>query len=81
MIAFDSEAIDPIQVRRFMALEKAMGAPPSNILHEGDQVPDFMLTDQNFEKVKLSQFQGKTVAINFIYTRCPLPRILLSINE
>ena len=36
-------------------------------------VPDFALTDQNRHHVALSQFAGKVVAINFIYTSCVLP--------
>jgi protein SCO1 len=39
----------------------------------GSSVPDFTLIDQSGEAVSLSAFQGKVVAINFIYTRCPLP--------
>ena len=39
----------------------------------GSPVPDFTLTDESGAAVSLSQFTGKIVAINFIYTRCPLP--------
>jgi protein SCO1 len=39
----------------------------------GSAVPDFTLTDQSGAAVSLSAFQGKVVAVNFIYTRCPLP--------
>ena len=39
----------------------------------GSAVPDFTLTDQSGAAVSLSAFRGTVVAINFIYTRCPLP--------
>ena len=37
-------------------------------------MPDFTLTDQARSRVTLSQFRGKVVAINFIYTSCALPQ-------
>jgi protein SCO1/2 len=37
-------------------------------------VPDFTLTDQVRKAVSLSQFRGKVVALNFIYTSCVLPQ-------
>jgi protein SCO1/2 len=41
----------------------------------GAMVPDFVLTDQAGHPTKLSQFRGRVVAIDFIYTRCPLPDV------
>ncbi len=41
----------------------------------GGAVPDFALTDQAGHAVRLSDFRGKVVAIDFIYTRCPLPEV------
>lgn len=41
----------------------------------GDLVPDFTLTDQTGSAVRLSNFRGRAVAIDFIYTRCPLPDV------
>jgi protein SCO1/2 len=37
-------------------------------------VPDFTLIDQTRRQVRLSQFRGKVVALNFIYTSCALPQ-------
>lgn len=42
-------------------------------LSTGDSVPDCELIDQNGKPCRLSQFKGKAVALNFIFTRCPLP--------
>jgi len=41
----------------------------------GDSVPDFALTDQDGRLVKLSDFRGQLVALDFIYTRCPMPDV------
>jgi protein SCO1 len=39
----------------------------------GGQIPDFELIDQAGARVSLASLKGKVVAVNFIYTRCPLP--------
>lgn len=72
---FESLELDPTEARRLKLVENASSAhPPSaDVLHTGDSVPDFRLTDQNREPVSLSQFRGKMVAMTFVYTRCPLP--------
>jgi protein SCO1/2 len=49
--------------------------PPKEILAPGEPVPDFDLIDQLHRSVRLSEFRGKVVAVNFIYTRCPLPEV------
>jgi protein SCO1/2 len=41
----------------------------------GESVPDFTLTDQLGHPVRLSDFSGSVVAVDFIYTRCPLPDV------
>jgi len=41
----------------------------------GERIPDFTLTDQNGKTVRLSGFEGQLVAVDFIYTRCPLPDV------
>lgn len=72
---FESLELDPTEARRLKLVENASSPhPPSaDVLHTGDSVPDFRLTDQNREPVSLSQFRGKIVAMTFVYTRCPLP--------
>jgi protein SCO1/2 len=39
----------------------------------GSEVPDFELIDQSGARVRLGALRGRVVAVNFIYTRCPLP--------
>ena len=47
--------------------------PEAERLQPGEVVPDFSLTDQNGQPLRLSHFRGKAVLLTFIYTRCPLP--------
>lgn len=48
----------------------------------GVSVPDFSLTNQDGKKISMKDFRGKSLAITFIYSRCPLPEycILMSKN-
>src|SRR5450432_2748636 len=48
---------------------------PRERLHVGDGLPEFRLTDQAGSTVELADLRGKVVAIDFIYTRCPLPDV------
>ena len=48
-------------------------------LEIGHTVPDFTLTDQAHQRVTFSQFAGKVVALNFIYTSCALPNFCFRI--
>jgi protein SCO1 len=41
----------------------------------GDPMPDFTLTAQDGRAVHLSDYRGRLVAVDFIYTRCPLPDV------
>jgi protein SCO1 len=75
IVPFESLELDPTQARRLKLLENAMSAqsPSADVIHVGQAVPDFYLTDQNRQPVSLSQLAGKVVALTFIYTRCPRP--------
>ena len=43
------------------------------VMEPGEQVPDDELVDQEGRARKLSDWRGKTLAVTFVYTRCPLP--------
>ena len=43
-----------------------------HVPNPGDSVPDFHFRNQSDRVIRLSQFKGKAVLINFIYTRCPM---------
>jgi protein SCO1 len=49
--------------------------PPPNKVAIGGKMPSFSLTDQSGRTVNLSDFHGKIVVVDFIYTRCPLPDV------
>jgi protein SCO1 len=42
-------------------------------LELGDPVPDFTMTGQDANPLRLSDLRGKVVVLTFIYTRCPMP--------
>jgi protein SCO1/2 len=51
----------------------ATAAPHANEPHPGDAMPDVSLVDQNGKPLRLADYQGKAVALTFVFTRCPLP--------
>jgi protein SCO1/2 len=73
IVRYESVEQDPLTARRLRLLEKMTGAGGTP-LAVGQAVPDFTLTDQARARVSLSQFRGKVVALNFIYTSCVLPQ-------
>jgi protein SCO1/2 len=50
-------------------------AAPAEKLAIGSALRDFGLTDQHGRTLSAADLRGKVVAIDFIYTRCPLPDI------
>lgn len=72
-IRYQSVEQDPLAARRLRLL-KNLTAPAQQPLAVGDAVPDFTLVDQGRQRVSLSQFRGRVVALNFIYTSCVLPQ-------
>ena len=49
--------------------------PAPAMLPVGDALPEFRLTDQAGRPAGLADLRGKVIAIDFIYTRCPLPDV------
>ncbi|MGB7069735.1 MAG: SCO family protein [Pyrinomonadaceae bacterium] len=49
-------------------------APPANerFAQVGRDIPDFKLTDQDGNNLRLHDYHGKALAITFIYSECPL---------
>ena len=73
VIRYQSVEQDPLTARRLRLLQQ-MTDTAAKPLEVGREVPDFTLTDQMRRRVSLSEFKGKVVAINFIYTSCVLPQ-------
>jgi protein SCO1 len=76
---FQSVAQDPLAARRLALLKRIARGSTSKVLKAGELVPDFTLTDHKRRAVKFSQWRGKVVAINFMYTTCQLPDFCLRI--
>ncbi|HVW12000.1 MAG TPA: SCO family protein [Bryobacteraceae bacterium] len=64
---------DPEQAHRLGLIESILNKSAAQELKQGEAVPDFTLTDEQNHPIRLSQFRGKVIAMNFVYTRCPLP--------
>jgi protein SCO1/2 len=77
IVRYESAEQDPLAASRLKFLTQIAGAARERALAIGDTVPGFRLTNQNGQPVSLSDFRGKVVAINFIYTTCPLPNFCL----
>jgi protein SCO1 len=77
-IQFDLTVNKTQSVARHIRLSGETGvlltAPPEK-LAIGGALPDFELTAQNGRVVRAADLRGKVVAIDFIYSRCPLPDV------
>lgn len=79
---YQSVEQDPLTARRLKLLRQFSETSHTvKPLAVGEAVPDFALIDQLKQTVKLSQFTGKVVAINFIYTSCALPTFCFRITN
>ena len=72
-IRYQSVEQDPMAARRLRLLANLTGGA-SKALAVGQSVPDFTLINQDRQRISLSQFRGKVVGVNFIYTSCVLPQ-------
>ena len=79
IVRYQSTEQDPLAASRLKLLTQVAGAAPRKVLAIGDAVPDFRLTNQKGKAIALSDLRGKVVAVNFIYTSCPLPNFCLRI--
>ncbi len=53
----------------------------ARILREGEEVPDAAFLNQDGATVHISDFRGKSLALTFIYTRCPLPDFCIRMSQ
>jgi protein SCO1/2 len=77
-LVVDNGAKDPFWLENVTVLaapDPNKPAPPVNesFAQIGRQVPDFSLTNQDGKRISIKDFQGKALAITFIYAKCPLP--------
>lgn len=76
-LVIDSTAKDPYWLEKIGIVASAkpgQTAPPEseNAAQVGKPVPDFSLTNQDGKRISLKDFRGKSLAMTFIYARCPL---------
>lgn len=78
--AGDLAALDLVDlVVRRPALRLGLSADGASLTEErptlepGMPVPDFAMTTQEGDPLRLSDLRGKVVVLTFVYTRCPLP--------
>lgn len=82
MHRFENTAAEPMAARQLEIVEAATsGDGHAGLLQAGSRVPDFTLIDQQRRKITFSQFNGKVVAITFIYTKCPLPNFCFRMSN
>ncbi|HEX6974157.1 MAG TPA: SCO family protein [Vicinamibacterales bacterium] len=53
--------------------EPAPARAPADVLDVGATAPDVTLVDERGRTRQLNEWRGTTLAVTFIYTRCPLP--------
>ena len=73
--SYESVEQDPLTARRLKLLNQLSDPKSSAVkpLAIGQTIPNFILIDQMRRRISLSQFRGKVVAMNFVYTSCALP--------
>lgn len=49
------------------------GAPAVAEAKEGDEIPNYLLRNQDGKQIRIHDYRGKALLLTFIYTRCPLP--------
>lgn len=54
-------------------LDQSKAMPIEYLLNPGDDVPDITLVDQEGRTFRLGDWRGRTIALTFIFTRCPFP--------
>lgn len=73
---------EPLQAAQLNALHNALDpSAAASVVAIGQHVPDFRLTDQAAQPIRLSQFRGKVVALTFGYSRCPNPNYCLRLSN
>ena len=73
---------EPMQAGALGTLQAALHpASTVQVVAQGQHVPDFELTDQAENQVRLSSFEGKVVLLTFGYSRCPNPDYCIRLSN
>jgi protein SCO1/2 len=65
--------LENIKVTAHAPIPPAVSANALHMPVPGEDVPDFVFTNQSGKRISLKQYRGKTLLLTFIYTRCPFP--------
>ena len=65
--------LENVKVTAHAKQPPANGANSIHIPSPGEDVPDFVFTNQDGKRISLRQYRGKVLLVTFIYTRCPFP--------
>jgi protein SCO1 len=68
----DKVSLDSIEAGARMLRQDTFSKGGSAYREVGDQVPQFVLYDQDGRIVDSARFRGSQVMLNFIYSRCPI---------
>jgi protein SCO1/2 len=68
----DKVSLDSIDAGARMLRQDTFSKGGSAYREVGDEVPQFVLYDQDGRVVDSARFRGTQVMVNFIYTRCPI---------
>jgi protein SCO1 len=64
---------DLVVVKKGTPDPNATPGPRAHEPHPGDAMPEVALVDQDGRPLRLADYRGKSVALTFVFTRCPLP--------
>jgi protein SCO1/2 len=64
---------DLVVVKKGTPDPNATPGPRAHEPHPGDAMPDVALVDQDGKALRLGDYRGRSVALTFVFTRCPLP--------
>jgi protein SCO1/2 len=64
---------DLVVVRRGPPRPSVRAAAPDSELAPGEMLPDVTLVDQDGRGFRLGTLRGKSLALTFVFTRCPFP--------
>src|SRR5215204_1478165 len=73
IVSNSSGRLDNVTTTGTAPLPADVSTVPRTMLDVGEIAPDAALVDQDGRSRTFSEWRGKTVAVTFVYTRCPVP--------
>jgi len=64
---------DLVVVKKGAVDPNALPQEASREIRPGDPLPDVALVNQDGDAIRISDYRGRTVALTFVFTRCPFP--------